>query len=94
MGPKEVGKKNHAQGYLLNRKIWKWLLTHKFLKLVTAENYKVYLRALTPYIHFFFPFCHAHPLLAALQDRILAYPWSDPFFCHLFLTQPKSIDHV
>lgn len=56
MGPKEVGKKNHAQGYLLNRKIWKWLLTHKFLKLVTAENYKVYLRALTPYIHFFFHF--------------------------------------
>lgn len=55
MGPKEVEKKKTklAQGYLLNRKIWKWLLTHKFLKLVTAENYKVYLRALTPYIQFF-----------------------------------------
>lgn len=78
---------------LLNRKVWKQLLTQKILKLLTARNWKVYLGTLTPCI-LFSTCCYMSPWLAALQYRMLWYLWSDPFLCHLLLTQPKRVDQV
>lgn len=80
-GTKKKVEKKHAQGYLLNRKIWKWLLTHKFLKLVTAEKYKVYLNAPTPYIQFFsiLP-CTPAASSSSGQDTDLPVVW------HIFLS--------